>query len=1791
MAEITNGADADTRSGSQTDEAPERFSSLAALWEEHGELLGQQVTQESFDGSKGDYISEVVTFIRRVRATGALLDSYRDRSSAQTVLNYWGNLLLRAGHEPTDLVLERFDPGLTKLGLDDKVFPYSGLGMPEEKERLLFARQELVDECIRKLSSVRLVSVIGPTGSGRSSLVRAGVVPALKNGAVEGIKDWRTLPTVIPGPEPLASLARSMDRTAVDSPERLKRHIAEISADSGYLARFIAQSGDAPAVLVVNKFEQVFFANRADRKAFIDALVALVQAPRRRDSAILVIRGEYSDGVADFPALKQLFEAGIVRVRPFDARELREAIEEPAKKVGLRFQAGLIEQLVDDVQGDPAAIPLLKIALDGLWKKRQTNWLTLDAYYELGGAHMLEHTLDELYDGRMSAEEQAITKRVTLRLARPSAGQEVICTSVPLSELCSPGESGEPVERVVEELCAAGLLQVQGETGQSIQVAYRHEALVNHWSRLVEWLEEKRVSNRRRVTLTTAAEQWLKGGEDSTCLLRGTVLEEALKYDDLTECEKDFLQQSMIAERVRKYRILGWIAGTAALVIFGLLVGLWREHVLRTNAEGLRQEAETAYSYTIQALAYAESERARAESERERADKERNYAEQQRENADFERSRMMVANAVRLMDGQNDLFGTLLWFDDALRKDPDVRRKELHRIRLGTTMRQVPTLPRLLIEDQPVIHAEFTSDGNQFVVVTKKAAYVRDAATGNLIEEVKNHALPLTHASFSPNGEQLVTTGEDHFAKVWDLRSTRTTEPNCTLQHKGGVTYASFSPDGARVVTASKDKTACIWNAMSGQALFPPLDHRDQNDPVIFATFSPDGRYVLTVTGPSAEDLPILAVDNPELEGRGQARIWDAQTGKPLCTVAQNGALTHAAFSPDSKRFVTASFDKTACLWDVKTGRRVLSPLPHNAVVTYASFSPDCRRLVTASRDNSARVWDIERRPGSAISPGGRTNPPATSDSPLMPLMTLNHNNWVYHASFSTDGRFIVTTSRDHSALVWNAETGSAATPLLRHRGAVDSAQFNPDCRRLLTVSGYSEGSNAPDGKQNVSGEVRVWDIETHEPTAVVLSNGWPVSGASASSDGSRLVTWNSMTASVYQIRTASVVWTCPEMHSTVLDAALSSDGKYLITASSAAPAKRNPVGNSAIAVQVWDVDKQERIASFESMAARVRVAVSPNGRLAAISSPSLDAEELKRLFLPPFLDPDHTGPLGKGGKVTVWSLAPVKELGKTYLDQPVTSLAFSPNGMYLVMTSEDDTASVCDAELRNPSLALVRHGSDVLGASFSPDSTRFVTASRDQTARVWDTTKGEPVTRPLRHAFAVTHASFSHDGRLVATAAEDGSVRVWDATTGEPVTPLLKHDAAETLDKHLIAWFSPNNAQLLAMHDGMESRSTIWQWSLADPDLGEDANQFAQVLSGHAIDDTGGFSPLDTPGLKGSWDKLRTRYAEAFSDDFSPTTVLNRHERLAEEAERNGQWVRAIAHLTPLLMSDPNNSALRIRRATAYSNLQRWDNVVSDCTKAIDPMANDIPLLLLRARAYAELSRWHDAKADLLAATKDHPNDVFAWLSLAVTFLATKDEQEYHSACARMLELFGSADDATTLNNVAWACAMAPGAVVDRSKPVQMAAQAVQLTPKDHSQDRYLYLNTLGAAHYRNDDFDDAIQVLQQAMEVHSSIGDRSRPLQPASSQEPGVSVEGTAWDWLFLAMANYRLNRTKEAQRWLTQSVGWIKQRTPEAGSDSDLFPSSLSADERKELEILRHEAESLLKVANLEAATQTN
>ncbi len=526
---------------------------------------------------------------RRLAAAAEFLAAGRDRHASD--LEFANNVI--------GLKLGRLYTVEGRDVLAVETCPYKGLAAFERDDSAyFFGRERLVGELAARTVQVGLLGVVGASGSGKSSVIGAGLLPSLGAGLLPGSENWKQV-AIRPGEHPMNALRAALSSGAEDPIEAA----VETLTPEGRL------------VLVVDQFEETFTlcAGEAERSDFVEALTGAAKRWPENVAVILAIRADYYGHCAPYPDLAEALAANHVLVGPLTREELKRAIELPARRAGLRVESALADALVEEVSDEPGGLPLLSTALVELWQTREDGWIRMEAHEQTGGVRGAVSRLAETSYEQLSPAEQEAARRVFLRLVASGEGETVTRRRVELDEF-DPARDPDAAA-VLTRLTQDRLLT---KTEDTVEVA--HEALLREWPRLRAWLEEDVQGHQLRQHLTHAAQQWEETGREASEVYRGARLSAALDWaatrgPDLNEQERDFLSESRQAsereaERQRRTnrRLRGLLVGTAVFLVVALVAGglaLVQRGRARDEAVRAENQARIASARELAAAAVA----------------------------------------------------------------------------------------------------------------------------------------------------------------------------------------------------------------------------------------------------------------------------------------------------------------------------------------------------------------------------------------------------------------------------------------------------------------------------------------------------------------------------------------------------------------------------------------------------------------------------------------------------------------------------------------------------------------------------------------------------------------------------------------------------------------------------------------------------------------------------------------------------------------------------------------------------------------------------------------------------------------------------------------------------------------------------------------------------------------------------------------------------------------------------------------------------------------------------------
>jgi WD40 repeat protein len=1309
--------------------------------------------------------------------------------------------------------------------------PFPGLrSFTRDEAEIFFGREQHVDRLLGILRRERFLAVIGESGSGKSSLVRAGLLPALSAGWLATGSDWR-IAEMRPGHRPLRALARALlapaalgaelgaeDASAGDgtSAAHLEAELRRGPRGLVDLVREARQAASGPApfnvLVLVDQFEELFryrergVAQADEAEAFVELLLTARAADGEGIYVSITMRSDFLGHCAAFLQLPEAINHAQYLTPRLTRAELEAAISKPARLFGGSIEPELVNELINGAANDQDQLPIIQHALARMWDVARARDPDAPAIRrsdvgEGGVTGLLSRHADAVLDGIAEGSPsgarlvEVLFRTITER-GSPERGGHDTRRPAKVTEIAGvAGQSWRDVVPVVRAFARDGVnLVVHTQPlDEDSRVDISHEALIRRWHRLQAWVadEAERAAEYRRWR--DRATEWKRGGE----LLTGADLARAIEW----RAGRD-----------------GWEPSVA-----------WAARYART-------EVGQEFALTLDYIARSEAHQRAIEAER-RAGVERELAR--------ERQRVRQARRLTLVAGVLAV-GALGFAVTSLVLFQRARKAEVaaHRATAAATSEQQRATEearkatasardaraqnlaaRVMLQQgrdpdralAMAIEAYRTSKTSETESVLLRMLARYEPLVGVLRRPAEPGARArVLHAAVSPDGSRVVTTHGDETAGLWDGSGRFL---RLLPARMAGPALAAFSPDGGRLATADADGVGRLWDSRDGRftalASRPGLERQPRH-----LALSPDGRFVLVI-GP-----------------QGTATLWDTRANR-TAPVAEGG-VNDAAFSPDGALFATACRDAKVRLW--RPGGAMLRALDgHTGSVTRVQFSPEGSFLVTGGADRTTRLWD-------------------TRDAAARPTV-LTDEGEVRAVAVSRDGRFVVSVGR--FATLWARDTRWAKPRQLGPRGGgrqTALAVFSPDGATVL-VSGDD-------------GAARAYDVASGERGQVFRTHEGPIVHAAFGAGGALLVTtgrdgtarlWRAQPPRPRTVPGQDAVprftpdgsrWLGVEGRSAVLrdpdgreltryaghrgpvnHAVLSADGRRLVTASQDG------------AVRLWDVDgrllatldgHQEGAVHAAFAGGRI-ISLDARGTIRAWDLEGRPAGEPVKLANPPanprtgvHVSPDgtHLVTLDAGGAARLWSTTGGL---RTALVEPrgrIGGVAFSPDGRALVTLGQDGAASALwDASGRRR--AELSGSGDLAQAAFSADGTRLATTGRDGTVRLWDM-DGRPMYKAARFDNDNVHALFNPVSPMLVTLARDGRIRLWDVGGGRELVTLSADAALESVA------VSPDGRWLVGRGPGVLHLWDCWLCARAES-LIPSVEQRTGPLS--AEDDT---TPLD---------------------------------------------------------------------------------------------------------------------------------------------------------------------------------------------------------------------------------------------------------------------------------------------------------------------------------------------------------
>ena len=1033
--------------------------------------------------------------------------------------------------------------------------PYLGLvAFTANDANLFYGRKKVINDLLKELEKENLIFLLGASGSGKSSLVQAGLIPAL---SAKYKPNFSNL-SMVPNDDPFFSFYLQVANFISQSPTDYKQSETQvalppqdnITAAVEYLEKVITTLKKKPEslwLIFIDQFEEILTQSQDNKGClFIQSLENLISYLQRTNNSsvkiVLTMRTDFLDQfMHTFPDFVVTIQSDgrkpFSYITPMTDRELKLVIKNPAATHGINVDLDLIEEIIEDFRGESRSLPLLQYTLDLLWQKDDLSdrLLDYDTYKNLGGVGgALQQQAEKIYQhfesqGQGKAVESIFVQLVTIT----SDGKRV-------SKRKNKSGFNDELGKIVDELVKKYRLLVSGRQEGMVEIA--HEALIGSWQRLQDWITkyEKEIILERQ--LKEAAESWWKDKADEK-----KAISELWTGSKLTQVG-NLLKAKSLPDLNALRNYFGDVT-----VEFMRASREYQQRLQKAEAERKQREVNTELSLANSLSGYSlylfneGGKDLEAFVEAIKAGKIL-----QKHNA----SNTKVIDALQkiLVEGReyNRLKGhdgsvySVSFSSDGktLATGSGDNTIKLWNVETGQEIRT------LTGHNEGVNSVSFSSDGKTLATGSfEKTIKLWNLETGQEIRTLFGHTY-FYSVSFSPDGKTLASGSFDGTIKLWNVETGQ--EIRTLSGHNGASVYSvSFSPDGKTLATGSRDDTIKLWNVETGQEIRTLSGH---NETVNSVSFSPDGKTLAT----GSEDKTI--------------KLWNVETGEEIRTLTgHNEIVNSVSFSSDGKTLATGSYDRTIKLWDVETGQEIRTLSGHNETVNSVSFSPDGKTLATGSWDNTIKLWDVET--GQEI----RLWNVETGQE----IRTLSGHNdaSVYSVSFSPDGKTLATGSDDKTIKLWNVETGEEIRTLTGHNEGVKSVSFSSDGKTLAT--GSSDNT------------IKLWDVETGQEIRTLSGHNGSVTSVSFSSDGKTLATgsWDN-TIKLWNVETGQEIRTLTGHNEGVKSVSFSSDGKTLAT------------GSYGRTIKLWDVETGQEIRTLSGHNGSVyTVSFSNDGKTLATGS------------------------------------------------------------------------------------------------------------------------------------------------------------------------------------------------------------------------------------------------------------------------------------------------------------------------------------------------------------------------------------------------------------------------------------------------------------------------------------------------------------------------------------------------------------------------------------------------------------
>ena len=1214
---------------------------------------------------------------------------------------------------------------------DINVCPYMGLQpFTEDNAQYFYGREALVQKLLAHLSHHNTLAVVGASGSGKSSVVQAGLFKQLRQGKQIPLSETWMLRCFRPSSNPFQSLARCLVEEGTTKEKARQQLQIEALLYEGVekFARWLRSRPEPMVVLAVDQFEELFtLASEIDRYKFIALLLKTIEYCGDRFRLIFTIRADFVATCLEIPELAQILQQNSVLVPPYlTESDYRAAIVKPAQQVGLKVEPSLVEVLLQELDGATGDLPLLQFVLQKLWESRKEGTLTLNAYKQLGGIRgALEQQAQELYDS-LDEETQDCARWIFLNLTKIGEGTEDTRRRVTKSDLIVAKYPAFLVEKTLQKLTAAKLIVTnldntiaagKSRSGsnppdddellkeamqQEATVEVVHEILIRHWSTLRWWLEENRARLQLQRQIEQAASLWQKKSKQADFLLKGVRLAEAediyIKYnDELTNTAQDFLaacieeklqEEKEVKKRLRRTQITAGILGLLGITA-AAFAGLAYRQKLITQIENINSLNATSEALLL--------------------------SNKQLESvvAGIEASKQLQ---------QIESFGQKLIGNNSWQQTEIKTAATLQQAIYGTQ-----EINRLRNHSQKVNAVAYSEDGKLIATASDDRTIKIWTKEGKLLDTLTGHTDRVTSVSFSSsskqteknNGYLLITGSADTTAIVWQIENSKGKQVKQLKGHTDWITDIEIVSieNSLLIATSSRDGTIKLWNK-KGTLVNTLSGHQDWVNSI--AVFD----YYL-VSGSSD----------------GNVIIWDAKAGEQIETikVSEEGigdlALSnnfipvnspYIDFSVEKEKNLTiaaSEYDRVTLLninqmnsgkWQLTS--KFAMPIDEYIVdINKIAISPDGKLLTIATNDG---IYTYNQEGFLEQSLNGHNGSVLDLEFQKKELLRANDINTDLKKHSSDKNYILASAGADKTVRIWNV-----SQPTSLEDGGLYSIATSPANSDIFAAAGFNgEIKVWLQNKSNNSKEL-IYTLSRHQST---------INQIKYSPDGKILASASAdRTIKLWNTENGKLITTIKELQAAINSISFSSDNQFLV------------LGNEDNTVKVWDIRQEKVVATLKDHTDSIEtVLVSPNNKYIVSA--------------------------GHDKTIKVWNFEGKLLQSIDAHNLAITDLEFTSNGKILASASWDNTVKLWQIEASgeinsNPLQTLTEHQDGVTDLLINNDDKLLVSASSDRTIKLWNIQDGSLIKTLQGHVSRINSIAFTNNEQSIISADEQQGLYWWD--------------------------------------------------------------------------------------------------------------------------------------------------------------------------------------------------------------------------------------------------------------------------------------------------------------------------------------------------------------------------------------------------------------------------------------------